>query len=392
MTVRQILAEERDAARRVQTIAFLGASDPDESPPDPDASASQCWASFTDSGVMAACFDVIPYTMMFDGHPVKMGGIGSVSTLPEHRHAGHVRAIFAQALAAMRDEGVLFSYLYPFSHEFYRKFGYELCSIHDVATFQTEYVNTLAPSGRLEHYQKDDDVEPFLEIHRAFSGLFNLAVVQDEQAMRRMLNDSSDNARRYVYLWRDSTGRAKSYLAFTTEGQESPCVMVIRRFEWLDDEGFQGMLSQLRKFSNPYETFRWHVPPSVDYAALAHDPWKITCTRECSGMNRVVDVRAALALLKPPEGDGSCTIAVTDHFLDWNNSCHTVEWSGGQIGVSQAKGRADATVPVTTLVQLMCGFTTPAAAQLTGAITIDQNEAALERLFPLKPVYITERF
>ena len=392
MTARQIRPDERDAAHRVQTIAFLGASDPDYDTHDPEDEKAHCWAYFNEDDTLMACLDVLPYTMMFDGHLVKMAGIGSVSTLPEHRRGGHVRSIFQQIMTPLRDEGVLFSYLYPFSHDFYRRFGYELCSVHDVATIQLEHVNRFASTGHLEHFQKDDPVTPYLEVHQAFSRAFNLAVVQDEAAMRYTLESASDNKRRYVYLWRDDAGQAKSYLVFSTEGDDSPCTMVIRRFEWLDGAGFQGMLSMLSKFSNPYEKCRWHVPPGVDYTALVSEPWKIECSRECCGMGRVIDVPAALALMRPPISDGGVVISVVDDFLAWNNSNYAVEWSSGALNVTPTKQSADATIPVTTLMQLMCGFTTPATAQLSNSLTIDSGDAALAQLFPPKPIYITERF
>jgi len=114
--------------------------------------------------------------------------------------------------------------------------------------------------------------------------------------------------------------------------------------------------------------------------------------RTCGGMGRVVDVAPALTLLRPPQGTGQATIKVVDDFCAWNNASHTIEWASGQLSVSPAKQRVDATVPVTTLAQLMCGFTTPDAAKLAGSIDIDANQAGLAQLFPLKPVYITEQF
>lgn len=38
-----------------------------------------------------------------------------------------IRGCFAHSLPSMYEEGYAFSYLYPFSSAFYRKFGYEMC-------------------------------------------------------------------------------------------------------------------------------------------------------------------------------------------------------------------------------------------------------------------------
>ena len=55
-------------------------------------------------------------------------GIGGVATLPEYRRAGVIRGIFKHILPRMYENGIAISGLYPFSHAFYRKFGYEVTS------------------------------------------------------------------------------------------------------------------------------------------------------------------------------------------------------------------------------------------------------------------------
>ena len=66
-----------------------------------------------------------PYRMIFDGSEAKMGG-SAVS--PHFRKKGkkYIRNIFEYAMNEMYEDGYIFSYLYPFSHVYYRKFGYEL--------------------------------------------------------------------------------------------------------------------------------------------------------------------------------------------------------------------------------------------------------------------------
>ena len=74
------------------------------------------------SGMVIHSFDV-----WFDGSLVKATGVGGVATLPESRGSGGIRKIFEALMPEWYRDGVTFSVLYPFSHEFYRQFGYELC-------------------------------------------------------------------------------------------------------------------------------------------------------------------------------------------------------------------------------------------------------------------------
>ena len=77
------------------------------------------WAAFEDDDrTMLSSFIAIPYQVQFDGHTVGMAGIGGVTTLPEYRRRGGVRACFEKALPDMYAQGMAFSYLYPFSTAF----------------------------------------------------------------------------------------------------------------------------------------------------------------------------------------------------------------------------------------------------------------------------------
>ena len=87
------------------------------------------WAAFEDDdATMIATFCVLPWHATFDGHEVIMGGIGGVATLPQYRRGGAIRRCFEAALPDMYAQGMVLSYLYPFSNAFYRRFGDELAS------------------------------------------------------------------------------------------------------------------------------------------------------------------------------------------------------------------------------------------------------------------------
>jgi len=394
MTVRKIRAEERVAASMIQTVAFNGSQDFTAALADPSTHTEgyeQVWASF-EGDRMTAVIEVIPYTMLFDGHRVKMAGIAGVASLPEHRQGGAVRAIFAESMKAMRAEGQIFSYLYPFSHPFYRKFGYELGYVCNNVIFTTKDFKKHKLGGNLKHFQKGDDIAPFFHIHEEFAKNFNLAVIRDEASFKKSIDKDSYATKQYTYLWLNDAGEPKSYLRFEPGRHDNETSMDVRRFEWLDREGLLGMLSMLDKHFNNYPYVKWEIPPTLSPDSLINEPWDVESKLKACGMNRVVDVERALPLLKAPEGSGRVTIAVTDDFLDWNNGTYAVEWSGGVLKAVRVEAALDVTVSVQILSQLMTGFLTPAMAQEAGAITIEKNAEALGRLFPVKPVYILERF
>ena len=126
MLVRPITKEERLQSAQLFAIAFESPFDPNDLTP---FAENPCiWAAFDEeSGEMMSTVYVTDYRVQFDGGRYKMGGIGGVASLPQYRRAGGIRACFQKALPILYREGYVFSYLYPFSTAYYRKFGYESC-------------------------------------------------------------------------------------------------------------------------------------------------------------------------------------------------------------------------------------------------------------------------
>ncbi len=67
-----------------------------------------------------------PFKVHFFNQVHLMAGIGFVSSDPSFRGGGRIDEIMRQILVDCHEQGILFSYLAPFSYPFYRRYGYEL--------------------------------------------------------------------------------------------------------------------------------------------------------------------------------------------------------------------------------------------------------------------------
>ena len=126
MIVRQLTSADRFHAARISRIAFHErVEDPEKQREEIEKNTDEDWGAFTEEGTLMARIINNRYTVGLNGHPVQCGGIGAVSTLPEYRESGAIRAIFSELLPYARRSGEVLSALYPFNHAFYRKFGFE---------------------------------------------------------------------------------------------------------------------------------------------------------------------------------------------------------------------------------------------------------------------------
>ncbi len=126
MEIRTLNQQEKMDARLISTLAFhQRMEDPEKERRECDTDPTEDWGAFDEHGTLMA--HIIHHRFLFrlDGQWIPGGGIGAVSTLPEYRGNGVIRAIFQRLLAEAYREGQILSALYPFNHAFYRKFGYE---------------------------------------------------------------------------------------------------------------------------------------------------------------------------------------------------------------------------------------------------------------------------
>lgn len=179
-------AQEYLEARRISTIAFVGSMDAEKAMKEIEEErakgdgSAEYWGSFAEDGTMTSHLINNIYHILYDGRIVLSGGIGNVSSLPEHRRQGGIREIFRAMFADMRARGFVFSALYPFSHEYYRKFGYEYgCAplrqkflVSDLKGFPCPYSVRMHKPGEC--------IQPFQDVYQRFILGRNLAIVRSE--------------------------------------------------------------------------------------------------------------------------------------------------------------------------------------------------------------------
>ena len=70
----------------------------------------------------------------------------------------------------------MFSCLYPFSHSFYRKFGYELCQLPTAWQVPAESLRHLPCSCQVDMLQPGCDLSPLKQVYDAYLGQCQLAI------------------------------------------------------------------------------------------------------------------------------------------------------------------------------------------------------------------------
>lgn len=346
------------------------------------------WGAFDDDGTLMAHMLDNQYESWLDGTLVRNGGIGAVSTLPEYRTDGAVREIFRKLIPAAYADGEVISTLYPFSHAFYRKFGYETVCWKNVYEFSPAVLRGYVFGGKVRQWKTGDPVGEWTKLYNAFASSFNLAISRDDARMGKHLEGVFYKDRKFGYmLWED--GRPAAYLIFQDIRHDPQAILEVQDLAWDGPAGFRAILGFLSRFSADYGTIRLFLPRNIELLSLIRSPlaYDIQKTTDQAYMIRVINAVKALEAIRKPEGC-SFVIRISDEMIPENNGT----WKVTAGGVSPTEEEPDLCVSERALGQLVCGAVSLAEAEYREDTAVQKNRETLERVFIRKPILVEDHF
>ena len=403
MTVRLFKPEDHVPYRGVRNLVLWGTNDVREQMKNPLAHAVSDdnirIGAFDEKDVLQSAITIVPFTFRMNGHEVKMGGIGAVVTLPEARGMGLVRKIMDMAFPVMLKNGQTFSFLYPFSYDYYRKFGYEMCQFNNNVNIPTGQFSGYTFPKNIRPHNPEDDITPFMDIYAHFAQDRNLSVVRSKKDWEDMLNRDPFKNHEFTYLNRDENGKPNAYILYHPARRENVQGTALHRLAikelcWTTPRGLHDIFGFINKLSPEYDSVDWKVPCDINIHALFPDPYVLSYKRDGGGgMNRILDVTAGLSTLRAPQGSGKLALQITDAYWPSNSGTYTVEWESGHLTARKTDVFCvDMATGIETLAQLVTGSLTPEECMYKKDTKIYSNHTQLTTLFPKQKLHISEYF
>ncbi|MBQ2667970.1 MAG: GNAT family N-acetyltransferase, partial [Clostridia bacterium] len=266
------------------------------------AAKDRCFASFAEDGkTVYGCVNSHEYTCRFDGGTYLLGGIGGVSTLPPYRRKGAIRACITESLKDMYANDFTFSYLFPFSTEYYRKFGYEVAGVAHEWTLNLKDIRPRDVGGTMEQLFPGDDMSPLLEVYNQCFSDVNMSALRDTYSEE--LNEKNFmNDMRYVYLWRNDAGKPRGLMISRKEHKDGKTFLNCTHtfgcrcgFLFCDAEALNALLFFAKSaFSSDYDAIRFAALPQQSITSLVGENNEAECKPFWNGMLRVVNVQRVL--------------------------------------------------------------------------------------------------
>ena len=356
---------------------------------------SERWAAFEDDGqTMMSYFAALPYMVQFDGKAYKMAGIGGVASLPQYRRRGGIRGCFEAALPSMYQDGVAFSYLYPFSTAYYRKFGYEMgCEkmqyhvrLSSMERFETGGSIHLLEPGKLLP-------EEIRQIYRTWQENYNMMVINEDFEYAWVGRSNPVKDQEFTYVYRSGTGIPMGYMTVKTVHEPDGRNLNCTRFCFTCAEGLRGLFQVLLALGSNHEYVTLTLPTDVDMS-LFFPEWSsgASARKLYAGMVRVVNVETVLKGARYI-GSGKVSISISDGQIKENNGVFEVAFQDGRaVSVQKVCGNGDVDMGINEFSHLIIGNGDVRSMEFMEHVIVHKNKEALGQVFYRKPNMIMEDF
>jgi len=390
-TVRRVPDTDLDRYRRLIDYAFH----PEDGPPGPDREIpdriADRYGVYDEEGQLLATGALYELESRLRGEWVTLGGVAAVSSPPEHRRGGNVRLLCRAMLEECRDRGIGIAALWPFSHPFYRQFGWALANKYTVYEAPPEQ---LAAAGRTDCGDfkpvGPDDWERLEQVQRAHGEETTLSRKRSEQWWRKRTFDHGDDTP-WAYAWlRDD--EIRGYVVYTFESGDDGRRIRVHDFSAADREARQHLLGLLGTHDSQVETVKLVLAEETTLLDSVENPDDVECSIRAGPMIRLSDVPVALEACPYPDDvetnvvfEVSDPLSVVDdrYELSVTDGCGTCE---------QTSAEPDATVDVGRLSQLVVGYRDVDGVRGDGLDCSETVGNRLKTLFPTTKVRLREFF
>ncbi|RME79859.1 MAG: GNAT family N-acetyltransferase [Chloroflexi bacterium] len=397
VTVRPILADELPKVARLRAVGFGG----DERrvlqrlKQQPRYNYSHIIiAEYEGEAIGTAT--AFPVDMWLSGVPVKVGAVAGVTVLPEFRRKGIAAKMMEFLIVRMFAEGQAMSALFPFSHKYYRQFGYE--TVGDVHAYRINPQNlTVFPEGHKVRPYQPDDLPMMRVIHKAQLTWRNGWFTRPNEWWAWLVNRWPDIM---VY---DNDGMIEGYYFYNiTTTDRGERVLHLLEFMATEDEAYRGLIGYLAaqneadviEYMAPPDTLLRHAlrQPYADEAVTRQWVFKDLCHVTPGMMARIINLPAALTARFYTRGlSGERTLKVHDRFIPTNEEPLVFRIVDGRAETRPADNgkRPDIETDIGTFTQVLCGYITPTDARRLGRFHADENTCSwLEKAITDTPLYV----
>ena len=345
-------------------------------------------------GTLATTFAAWPLTVRWNGTALRVAGVTCVSTAPEHRRRGLLRAVMERSFREQRESGLSIAILWASMAAIYQRYGYGPVTRSIGYTLDPRRVALLdssRPAGSTERIASDEILAAVKPIYIAHVADRTLALHRASATWEAGPLHSAAGQPIHATLYRDAGGDPRGYVIYETHGPgkvpgaPSPPNqrLAVRDLAALDAEAHRALWQHLLCHDLVCQIDTCALPADDPTPLLVQEPRELGRHTRDGVWMRVVDVERALGS-RPLGASGELVIQIrNDELCPWNDGSYHLESGSSEVSVRRTGRGADLVLPPRTLAPLLSGTHSASALLRAGLLDAKDPEtlARADRMF-----------
>ncbi|MFB3897512.1 MAG: enhanced intracellular survival protein Eis [bacterium] len=305
---------------------------------------------------IVSIIQILPYEIWVGGKVIPMGGIGGVATRADSQGKGYAGALMTDSVRDMREHKQWTSILYPFSHAYYRKFGWELCGHRLVfREFKQDAIRPFDEKKLVRFCEPEKEIPLLDKIYTQYAKKYNLTVKRTKLLWTQKIDQiMKDKGQGYII---EDKSEGIGYMLCTHNRIEFGHECMIKEFACLNLTAYKAFFGFLQQMPNNISRFQIHTPSYPVLWKYLREPFSCRITSEPVFQFRVVDVQKAVELRGYPEdAKGKITFSIKDDCGKWNEGPWKLELESGKAKLSKTSDTPEFSCTIQTFSELYSGY------------------------------------
>lgn len=324
-----------------------------------------------EDGQIVSSLFCTPGPVYIGGKPVSHSAVGAVGTIPEYRKHGCAGAMMEECVRMLREEKICLSSLWPFSYEYYRKFGWEVGA--EVRKYSTSG-NNYEPLGDPERCRgvRIDDLDDMKIAYNFYSPKYNCLTDRSDKWWESLvylldnLQYGLESGNQTVVHMTD--GRVDGYAVFSHDKADDKTFIDMREIVYKHEAHRRNLLAFLGK-GNPDAQITFNAPYGDTFLHEMPNPRTFITNVEPSFQFRIIDPVNAILNVNPPECiSGRLTLAISDPVFSEGFE-FGIEIEDGYVSLTKPDKTNRLDMSIQTLSKIYSGYLTISNALRLGMLS-----------------------
>lgn len=349
-----------------------------------DSKTAQRWISNTEisetrafvaDGRCLSLIRILPYTVFIGGRRLSMGGIGAVATWVDQQGRGLAGQLMSYSVGEMRRLGHSVSFLYPFSHRYYAKFGWgTVGQQHAYGSFSQADVKRLSCGATVRAAITPSDYQTVRALYAALAPTFNGMVDRSEPQWERFLSRATGDHSQIYLIYQGGTPTAFFQCIDTAAPDGKFCTTAIPLCP--DHESCLAMFGFLAQLPSNVGSLRIVAPRTPLLNQYFREPW-VELRLSPMFQARVVDVEAACSSRGySHECQADVIFALQDEYGPWNTGTWRLCVAEGSATIEKTLSAPQVVLTIQQFSTLFMGSEDPREWVKTGFLLRECRGAA----------------